>query len=43
MMAGHCQCLDCQHVIGGGHAGLWPFPTDVVKLTGRPRFYEAKA
>ena len=43
MMAGHCQCLDCQHETGGGHASFLAFPADAVKLTGTPRFYEVKA
>ena len=43
MFAGHCQCLDCQRETGGGHASFMAFPADAVKLTGTPRFYEAKA
>jgi hypothetical protein len=43
MFAGQCQCLDCQHETGGGHASFMAFPADAVKLTGSPRFYEAKA
>jgi hypothetical protein len=43
MMAGHCQCLHCQHETGGGHASMMAFPADVVKLTGTPRFFEIKA
>ena len=41
--AGQCQCLDCQHETGGGHSSFMAFPADVVKLTGTPRYYEAKA
>jgi hypothetical protein len=43
MFGGHCQCLDCQHESGGGHTSFMAFPADAVKLTGTPRFYEAKA
>jgi hypothetical protein len=43
MFAGQCQCLDCQHETGGGHASFMAFPADAVKLTGTPRFYELKA
>lgn len=43
MFGGHCQCLDCQHETGGGHASFIAFPADAVKLTGTPRFYESKA
>jgi hypothetical protein len=43
MIAGQCQCLDCQHETGGGHASFAAFPADAVKLTGTPRFYEVKA
>lgn len=43
MIAGQCQCLDCQRETGGGHASFMAFPADAVQLTGTPRFYEAKA
>jgi hypothetical protein len=43
MMAGQCQCRDCQHETGGGHASFMGFPADAVKLTGTPRFHEVKA
>jgi hypothetical protein len=43
MIAGQCQCLDCQHETGGGHTSFMVFPAEAVKLTGTPRFYEAKA
>jgi hypothetical protein len=43
MFAGQCQCLDCQHETGGGHTSFMAFPTEAVKLTGTPRFYEVKA
>ena len=43
MFAGQCQCLDCQHESGGGHSSFVAFPAGAVKLTGTPRFYEAKA
>jgi hypothetical protein len=43
MMAGQCQCRDCQHETGGGHTSFMGFPADAVKLTGTPRFHEVKA
>jgi hypothetical protein len=43
MFAGQCQCRDCQHETGGGHASFLAFPADAVKLTGPPRFHEVKA
>jgi hypothetical protein len=43
MFGGHCQCRDCQHESGGGHTSFLAFPSDAVKLTGTPRFYESKA
>jgi hypothetical protein len=43
MFGGHCQCRDCQHESGGGHTSFLAFPSDAVKLTGTPRFYESEA
>jgi hypothetical protein len=43
MLAGQCQCRDCQHETGGGHTSFMAFPANAVKLTGTPRFYEVKA
>jgi hypothetical protein len=43
MIAGQCQCLDCQHETGGGHTSFVAFPADAVKLAGTPRFYEVEA
>jgi hypothetical protein len=43
MIAGQCQCLDCQHETGAGHTSFIVFPAEAVKLTGAPRFYEVKA
>jgi hypothetical protein len=43
ILAGQCQCLDCQHESGGGHASFIALPADAVKLTGSPRFYESTA
>jgi hypothetical protein len=43
MIGGQCQCLDCQRETGGGHASFMAFQADAVKLTGTPRFYEARA
>jgi hypothetical protein len=41
--AGQCQCRDCQHETGGGHASFLAFPADAVKLAGAPRFHEVTA
>jgi hypothetical protein len=43
MMAGHCQCRDCQRMTGTGHASIVAFPTAAVSITGTPRFHDAKA
>jgi hypothetical protein len=43
IIAGQCQCRDCQHESGGGHTSFLAFPTDAMKLTGTPRFHESKA
>jgi hypothetical protein len=43
MLAGHCQCHDCQHQTGGGHASFMAVPADALKLTGALRFYESTA
>jgi hypothetical protein len=43
IVAGQCQCRDCQHETGGGHTSFLAFPADTVKLIGTPRYYEVKA
>jgi hypothetical protein len=43
IMAGHCQCRDCQRMTGTGHASCIAFPADVVRLTGVPTFHAVKA
>jgi hypothetical protein len=43
MFGGHCQCLDCQHETGGGHASFMAFPAAAMKLAGTPRYFESKA
>ena len=40
MFGGQCQCRDCQHESGGGHASFMAFPSAAVRLDGAPRFYE---
>jgi hypothetical protein len=40
MFGGQCQCRDCQHESGGGHASFMAFPDEAVKLEGAPCFYE---
>ena len=43
MIAGQCQCRDCQHETGGGHTSFMAFPAAAVELSGTPRFYESRA
>ena len=43
MFGGQCQCLDCQHETGSGHASFIGFPAAAVGLIGTPRFYELRA
>lgn len=43
MFGGQCQCRDCQHESGGGHASFMAFPAAAVRLTGSPRFHEITA
>jgi len=43
MMAGHCQCLDCQKATGTGHASMLMFPEAAMKMTGKAKYYETKA
>jgi hypothetical protein len=43
LFGGQCQCRDCQHETGSGHASFLAFPADAVKLTGEPRYYESTA
>jgi hypothetical protein len=43
VLAGQCQCLDCQRETGGGHSSFMGFPADAVELAGTPQFHEVKA
>jgi len=43
LMAGHCQCRDCQRMTGTGHASMLGFPAGAVRMTGEPRFHDVKA
>jgi hypothetical protein len=43
LTAGHCQCRDCQHMTGAGHASMMAFPEAAVRLTGTPKFHDSKA
>jgi len=43
IMAGHCQCRDCQHATGGGHASMIAFPKAAAKVSGSPKFHDVKA
>ncbi len=42
VMAGHCQCRDCQKQSGTGHASGMPVPKAAFKLSGNLKFYETK-
>ena len=42
-MAGYCQCRDCQHQSGTGHASHMGFPTPAVKLQGKATHWEKAA
>jgi hypothetical protein len=42
-MAGHCQCRDCQHATGTGHASVLVFPEVSAKITGSPKMHDVKA
>lgn len=43
MFEGHCQCRDCQRTTGAGHSSMMGFPAAAMKLTGAPKFRDAKA
>ncbi len=43
MFAGHCQCRDCQRATGAGHSSMMGFPAPAMKLTGAPKYRDAKA
>ena len=43
LMAGDCQCRDCQHDSGTGHASHLAFPAAAVRLTGKGTHWESPA
>lgn len=43
IMAGHCQCTDCQKMSGSGHASSIAFPAGSLKITGEMSTYQKKA
>lgn len=43
LVAGHCQCRDCQRDSGTGHASHLMLPRAAFKLTGNVKYYESKA
>lgn len=43
LMAGHCQCRDCQRMTGTGHASMMGFPEPAVQIKGELKFHDAKA
>ena len=43
VMAGHCQCRDCQHQSGTGHGSHIGFPRTAVKLQGKATHWEKAA
>ncbi len=42
-MAGHCHCLDCQHMTGAGHSSMIGFPKAAVTMQGQLEFHETTA
>jgi hypothetical protein len=43
LMAGYCQCRDCQHQSGTGHGSHIGFPRPAVKLQGKATHWEKAA
>ena len=43
VIAGHCQCRQCQHDSGTGHGSHVGVPATALRVSGEPRFYESKA
>jgi hypothetical protein len=43
VMAGHCQCRDCQRASGAGHASHAAFPIVAAKLSGRASTWDKAA
>ena len=43
VVAGHCQCRDCQRFSGAGHLSLMMMPKGAVTVTGEPKFYAKPA
>jgi hypothetical protein len=43
LMAGHCQCRDCQRESGTGHTSSLAFPAPAVKLEGTATHWETAA
>lgn len=43
LMAGQCQCRDCQRSTGSGHASVMAFPEPAVSITGAVKFHDTKA
>lgn len=43
MVAGHCQCRDCQRMTGAGHSSMLAFPRPAVRITGPLKGYGVKA
>lgn len=43
VMAGICQCRDCQHASGTGATAQMAFPRDAVKLSGKATLWDKPA
>ena len=43
IMAGHCQCRDCQRSSGTGHGSFLAFPEGAAKISGTAKYYDVKA
>lgn len=43
VLAGHCQCTDCQKISGGGHASNIGVPKGSLKIKGELHFHQSPA
>lgn len=43
VMAGHCQCRDCQRDSGTGHASHMAFPRAAARVSGQPTLWDKAA
>lgn len=43
VMAGHCQCRDCQRMTGTGHASMLAVPAPAIRMTGTLKYHRSTA